>query len=1197
MLSFCFFTQTITSPLFGQSGSTGALTGTVKDSSGAVVPNATVTITNTGTNQVRTAITNSEGTYKFGFLPPGDYRVKFEASGFNTAEITSVTVIVTETPVLDHSLTVGGSAQQVEVMADAEAVQSATSTVGSVVAGRTMTELPLSSRNYTNLLGLAAGANTGVFNAANLGRGSQDIAVNGSSIVQNNYAMDGANVSLNMATSGNIANTGANPGIGVVNPDAIQEFKIQTSMFDAGYGRKPGASVNVVTKSGTNQFHGSAFEFFRNTALNANDYFRKMSPPIGGKPNNGRQRLDQHQFGGTFGGPAIKDKLFFFGSFQETRQKNGITSAGYSTPTLPGIPLGDRSNTAAFRAALGAAFCPTGTANAGTTGRTRLGGTQVACNGTNINPVAVNILQLKNPDGSYFVPSSSTGSNQNTTYSIPAIYKEHQGVANVDYLINSKHTLTGRYFIANSVTDAAMGCGLSGSNSTNITQCLPGSPGVTQVVNQYGVGKLTSILSNTVVNEARFSVQRALVLQSNNTPFTNTQVGMKPIIPGIDLLNRINVTGLFTWSGPGPAKQAVTQWEAADQISWSHGKHTTRAGFEYERDMQNWNLKSFAVGNLTFQTFQDFLLGLPGCAPGTSTATCTASGVSGQTTGLFTSNISSTGSSQSVIPASGLIHYYRAPTASAFLQDDFKVFPSLTLNLGVRWEYLGLQHDKNGQNTNIWPDLINTVPVPGTTPATGTLAGFVVPSNYNPSLYPAPTVGGLFQNNKAYATENEPSITNFAPRVGFAWKPLSTDRFVIRGGGGIFYDRVAGNNYNKSATQNFPYSAPAFASGAANYYSSFAQPYAQIPLGWTPRWVNLAAGTSSNLSIISLSPDYQTPTTYQWNLNIQYEVLPRWVLEIGYVGTRAVHQDIDAERQLNSARLASASNPINGITTNTVANASLRVPYLGFSPGGVGSNSTKGDTKFNSLQVTMRKQFSHGLQFEGAYTYSRAFTTTNIYQAFNDPNQPAGYGMTPAYRPHRFTLNYAYDLPLGKHDGLLGKLVNGWNVAGVTVIQNGSPLTILDGRGGSIYGFGAGSVVSSTAQYAPGKTKVDIATSGDLRSRLGGATGGTGYFDPAAFGSVPTIGNGTGFGNSGFGVILGPGQMNFDATLQKTTRVGGLREDASLVFRSEFFNLMNHAQFGNPTGGQLDLSSTSFGQITNTSVNPRLVQFALKYIF
>jgi hypothetical protein len=285
LLTLAFLSGTLAPRLLGQSATTGALTRTVKDSSGAVVPSATVTVTSLATGQVRTATTGANGAYAVGLLPPGDYRVKFEADGFTSAAVSSVTVDVTETPVLDQALTVGSQTQQIEVRGEAEAVQTATSTVGTTVNSQTVTDIPLTTRNYTNLLGLTAGANSGVFNAANMGRGIQDISVNGSSTSQNTFQMDGAPVALTLGLGGFIGSGGAgggsggsNPGIGAVSPDAIQEFKIQTSMFDAGYGRKPGANVDVVTRSGTNHFHGTAFEFFRNTALKANDFFRKINP-------------------------------------------------------------------------------------------------------------------------------------------------------------------------------------------------------------------------------------------------------------------------------------------------------------------------------------------------------------------------------------------------------------------------------------------------------------------------------------------------------------------------------------------------------------------------------------------------------------------------------------------------------------------------------------------------------------------------------------------------------------------------------------------------------------------------------------------------------------------------------------------------------------------------------------------------------
>ena len=298
--------------LLAQSAGTGALTGTVTDSSGGVIPNVTVTLTSVDTNQTRTIETGGNGGYKFALLPPGTYRVRFSATGFKTAEVSAVTVNVTETPVLDRALEIGAQSEQVSVDAQAETLETASSTLGNTVGNRTVTALPLSSRNYTQIIALSAGTNSGANNATALGKGTQNMSVNGNDPGQNNFQMDGVNIT-NFANSGSANDSGLYAGVGIPSPDSIQEFKVQTSTYDASYGRNPGANVNVVTKSGTNQFHGTAFEFLRDTIFNANDFFYNRNNPASATT---KQVLNQNQFGGVFGGPIKKDKFFIFGSYR-----------------------------------------------------------------------------------------------------------------------------------------------------------------------------------------------------------------------------------------------------------------------------------------------------------------------------------------------------------------------------------------------------------------------------------------------------------------------------------------------------------------------------------------------------------------------------------------------------------------------------------------------------------------------------------------------------------------------------------------------------------------------------------------------------------------------------------------------------------------------------------------------------------------
>jgi Carboxypeptidase regulatory-like domain len=1178
--------------LEAQSAGTGALAGTVTDSTGAVIPNAQVTITNTETNQSRNTVTGTDGTYKFALLPPGTYRVRFMATGFKVAEVPSVTVNVTETPVLDRSLDVGTQAEAVVVQAEAAVLQTQNSSLGTVVGGQSVTSLPLTNRNYTQILSMSAGANVSVNNAALLGRGSQDVSVNGGNTNQNNYQMDGVNID-NFAGNGLAADSGIYAGIGVPNPDALEEFKIQTSTYDASYGRNPGANVNVVTKSGTNTIHGDAYEFFRNTALNSIEFFRNRS-------GGAKQVLNQNQFGGTFGGPVRKDRLFYFLSYQETRQKNGVGTNGYSTPTLPPIPAGDRSNTAAFRSALGAAFCPQN--HPGDSRYTTVaGGVQVACDGSNINPVAINFLQLKLPNGAYYIPGSTNGSFQLTTFSQPALFTEHQALANVDYVINPKQTLGLRFFTSQDPQVLPF---------TNANGELPGTPANYLYANTEAVVKLTTLLSNSLVNEGRLSFQRNLAANNSNVPFTTTQLGMTPINPAITIMNPITIQGLFNLGGgiSDDVFDPTDQFQFADTLSWSHGKHTLRAGVEGEHI--NWDIvfKGIERGGTTIYSFPDFLIGRAGCQPGDSTCTPANPGI---TTGTALSNIASCLFCVRSGP-DGIIHGYRANNISAFLQDDFKVNQKLTLNLGVRWEYDGTLSDKYGNLTNVWLSQLLTVNTPagvagtgnfnGSLPLTGgTLAGYVVPSNFQGTV-PA----GVLKSDRNLPVQSGPPYDNFAPRFGFAWQPKESGSFVIRGGMGLFYDRIGGNLFVHSVEQGNPYAVTLDFAGPAAQPASLQNLFPSTPLGFVPRWVDFSTGNSSNLNLPFIDQVIHTPLIRQYNLGVQWEFLRNWVLDAGFVGSSGINL-ADYNHNYNAALLASASNPVNGITTNTVQNVNLRVPYLGYAASGLQGTAFDGISDYNSLQATVRKRMSHGVTMQASYTWSKDMTDLVGYGAnYNNPSNLAQqYGRAYFNRPQRLVFNYNWELPLGHPTGFVGKLAEGWSVSGVTVVQDGTPLTITDSRAGTIYGISGpistsptlntvtfGSVNTGRAQLCPGATYGAATSSGSIESRLGGASGGSGYFNASSFCAPPLIGNGTGYGNSGVGVILGPGQFNWDISLVKMTKIS---ERQSLQFRTEFFNAFNHPQFNNP--GAAVSTPTTFGVITSTSVNPRLIQFALKYAF
>jgi hypothetical protein len=1155
----------LASTLMAQSAGTAGLAGTVTDQSGAAVPNVTVTIVSNDTGQSRTATTGPDGTYKFSLLPPGTYHVRFVGSGFKASEVGAVILNVTETSQLNRTLEIGQQTEQVTVEATAETLQTQSSTLGTVATTAEVTGLPLSNRNYTQILSLSAGTNAGVNDARALGKGTQDMSVNGNSPGSNNFQMDGVGIN-NIAHPDTANDNNIYAGIGIPNPDAIQEFKVQTSTYDASYGRNPGGNVNVVTKSGSNQFHGDAFEFFRNSVLDANDFFYNRDNPASATT---KQVLNMNQFGGTIGGPIKKDKLFFFGSYEGTRQKNGVAPQGFTDATLPPIPSGDRS-TPGFAAALAALNCGNFTL-----------GPKLAFDGSNVNPVALNILNLKLPNGQYYVPSSGTNGLGQVAYSIPAIYNADQTVVNGDYLINSKNTLAARYFYSRDPQISPLG------------GRLPGEPATNYYSNTDASLRLTTIITNTLVNELRDSMQRNLA-RLTDTPIpgsTPQALGITPLVTGLPLTPGLDIIsgGYTMFNTFNPAFSPTTAMQVSDQISWSHGKHTIRTGFEYEDNQWNIVYQGFERGWLLFDTFNDFLVGGPGNI--LSCIFCVAG------------------------PEQGVIHGYRLPDMNAFVQDDFKVSSKFTLNLGVRWEYDGTLSDKYGNLTNLWTSQLQKVPVPPTTPGTtaANLTGWVVPNNYSTATYGA-VPAGVLQNSGSLPISSHPPYSNFAPRVGFAYQ--ITSKLVARGGVGMFYDRVDVSALVHGLEQGPPYSGTADV-GAGNQ-QTLANPFPVTPIGVFPqRYFNpacLSAAPTAVAPIPCNSPTYNsylnspfvyqnihTPLVRQYNIDLQYEFAKDWVFEAAYVGSSGINL-LDAYHNYNTAYLASASNPINGQTANTLQNVALRVPYLGYQPVGVQGTAFDGISNYNSLQVTVRKNFSHGILMQASYTYSKDLTDINYYSGgavggnINDPHNLAQqYG--PAYfnRPQRFVVNYSYDLPFGTHQGVAGKVLGGWNVSGVTTVQGGSPLTVMDPSAGTIYG----TTTASTAQVCPGQTYGSTLSSGSLSQRLGGNSGGPGYFNASSFCSAPTggiYGNGTGYGNTGVGTVLGPGQFNWDISIVKTTRI---TERQAVIFRAEFFNAFNHAQFSNPvtsTPGEVSLGPT-FGEITSTSVNPRILQFALKYMF
>jgi hypothetical protein len=896
-----------------------------------VVPGASITLTATATGASRSHATESNGSYTFTLLPPGDYRVSISASGFKPVELKSVTVNVSETHSVSQGLEVGSQQQAVTVSTEAQAIQTETSSLGDVVGARQLNDLPLVTRNYTQILGLSPGAIMDVNNASGVGRGSQWTYVNGLGNASNNYQMDGASMTIyaNGATHDPTTYYGSIP---IPSPDALSEFKVQTSLYDAGYGRNAGANVNVVTKSGTNDIHGSLFEFFRNDDLNANDFFanRNAQP---------RPPLKQNQYGGTFGGAVRKDKLFYFLSFQQTRQVNGADSHGHSTVTLPAQLTNART-----AAALGAAFCPQNNPVAKTT--TFAGGTQVACDGSNINPVALNILNAKLPNSQYAIPAPQTILNPGTAqavgfsyFTVPSTFREDQLMGNLDYLITNKEMLAMRYFF--DFGRQNNGFGATGGS-------LPGSGQTPLTGNHVATLRLTSTLTPSLVNEARFTYYHLRAGVDTTDPITAPSVGLPapaPFYPILPPLTFVSPSFNFGGSIVDGSRQPQNYYSWSDQVSWSRGRHSVRAGFEGQHLAWPFYYYSTDRGGLSFQTFSDFLLGQSAAQNGSP---------------LGFSNVAS--SFAGVTPPGGLFLDLRVNSTAAFLQDDFKLSKRLTLNLGVRWEYLGFVTDANPANGifDAWWPLLSTVPIP---PAGGTYVGYTVSKNYTGDL-----PQGILRRSKNAQNQNGAPLDDFEPRIGFAWQPLGNDKLVVRGGFGSYFNTINGTPLLQGSLADPPSIISVSRAGAANAAATLQNPYGTIPSLGFQNFLRTTTGLTPSFG--SADQYLVNPQVLSYNLNVQYGFTPSFVLEVGYVGNRG--ERLIAGESKNIAQLASPTNPLNCglptgcVTTNTSANVNQRVPIIGIASGGFTNLANVGDSNYNSLQVTVRKRFSRGLQFQGA---------------------------------------------------------------------------------------------------------------------------------------------------------------------------------------------------------------------------------------
>ena len=755
--------------LRAQTGGTGAISGAITDPAGAMVVEAHVKITNVATGETRILQSNDHGLYVASLLTPGQYTVVVTKPGFKAASLTDVQVIVAETTAQNIGLQTGAVTETITVATTSVQLETESSELGRVTDSEMIENLPLVARNYTQIIGLNPGVAQEANDARGLGRGGGSLAAmpgggsimaQGATAVDNNFEMNG--LSVNDMESSMFYSA----GIPVPNPDTIQEFKVQTAQYDATTGRDAGADVDLMTRGGTNEYHASAWEYFRNEDLNANDWFTKEL----GAP---RGVLRQNQYGFTAGGPVIKNKVLAFGSWQGTKQLNGIDPSSHKIDQLPPL-TNDRSYAGLGKTFAGAegylyaAYYP------------YLGPYDnqiINADGSNISAQAYNLFNVKLPNGQYMIPNPQTINTAlpleiqgRASLSKPGSYSENQWMANTDYLRSDRDKITLRYFGESGVIDQTVLYNTYGNDLFIPTRFDVASIGD------------TFTLSNTMVNQFVAGFHRSVFDMHYNNAFTFSSLGMtvpaeEDKYPLIDIAYDGFATGTTSATLFGEDEYNVT-----DTLSWTKGKHqfTFGGAYDYGRDDMS---KFYFEAYLIPLTWADFLLGQ--------------------------ANVYGSGFSNIYESLQGLGDFgrdWRYKEGDAFAQDDFKVTRRLTVNLGLRWEHIGDLGVANGRAGNV--DLANVNPTP---PVGGSLAGYVIGSNYNGPKAPLP---GVEQGKNTFGFNGQ-NQNVWNPRLGFAWLLPGTDRFVLRGGAGMYHTTTQGQ-MNLQLCASAPFGQWSFGEGSGN---------------------------------------------------------------------------------------------------------------------------------------------------------------------------------------------------------------------------------------------------------------------------------------------------------------------------------------------------------------------------------------------
>jgi hypothetical protein len=1064
---------------------TTTMVGTVADKSGAVVPNVRVTATNTGTNLERSVNTNEQGEYRIEFLPVGEYTVTVEASGFKKFLRKNVTLEVAQTVRVDVALEVGSTGETIQVLAAAPLVNTSNPELGRTVENEEIVNLPIVNRNLYTLLDLTPGVQRND-NSIVLGYPEQRTLING--------GMDGGAGSVNYFLDGGVNMTGLrNTGNILPNPDAIQEFRVQTNNYNAEYGRFSSGVVNVLTKSGANDFHGSAFEFLRNTVFNANDWGNPFDTPP----------MHRNQFGVTFGGPIVKNKTFFFASYSGLRQNTSTFLSGAIVPTA----LERTGNFSQSVDANGAKVFIKDPTKAGTCSAT----VQTACfsSGGVVNVIpagrqdmtAMNIINQ-------FIPTANVGNNLWKGF-IPSPYDTDEFMGKVDHNIGESHRLSASYFET------------SGSNTVRAgTGNLPWSQQRFDWRQHEVNASDTWSIGPDKVNQVWLTYTRNFGGRLNLPQTSLANLGSLQTVQGTPSLPQITVTGFFnlTQAIAGPVA-GTNFYSARDTFSFNHGRHAFKFGGEVslDKDIQQTLLNNYGVftfnGVVTKSSLADFEIGLP-------------------------SSLSQDA------PVTG---YTNTWYMALFAQDDFRILPRLTLNLGVRWDVQTPPTDPQDKESTYVPGVQSTV-------------------------RPTAPVGILFPGDAGF-TRGIISVpwNHVSPRLGLAWDPFGDGKTAIRAGAGLFYGSVSGNQWN--TTSNFEPFAIRLTfnnnnSSTKSTGATLTNPYKGLaggdPFPYSGQFV-------SGGSIFGPSPDFKWAYTYQTNFSVQRQVTSSLSVMASYVG--AFSHNLPFAVDLNYPTLAGA----------TTSNVQARRPNPAF--GAVLSMQSGQTASYNGLQISATQRTAHHVSFNAFYIYSKTFdsvqlqnnTTQALVQNFTNMAEDRGRADTDMRHQLVVAMIWQPDYYNGE-SSVLRHVTRGWSISPILKLHGGFPFTISNGADANLDGNN-----TDRAQL------VGDPFSGSCPS---GAPVGSAacWFNTAAFArNTPTNGAPVD-GNSPRNFLNQPSYRDVDLAIFRTFKVN---ERFSLQFRGEALNVFNMVNLNAPNA---TAGTANFGTISSAQTM-RQLQLGLRVAF